>query len=168
MTRNKGLRQPTVPWTKEEDDFIKARYGKASARVIAADLPGRSRSAVVGRADRLGLVGIKMTYPPKKPRKPKPGKVVNLRKWNSQLPPQDKVKAPVEEVCLDLADLECKPVLVCECRDDQCSWPLDQNGYCCGLPRMASMARSGRRIAPPYCASHYHASITPLKARRTP
>lgn len=43
-------------WTKDEDDFLKANYGKLSAAQCAAELnTGRSRGMVIGRASRLNL-----------------------------------------------------------------------------------------------------------------
>lgn len=41
-------------WTKEQDDFLKEQYRAISAAVIAERL-GKTRNAVIGRANRLGL-----------------------------------------------------------------------------------------------------------------
>jgi GcrA cell cycle regulator len=43
------------PWTEEEDKYIKENYKELSASQMSTKLPGRSRSAVIGRLHRLGL-----------------------------------------------------------------------------------------------------------------
>ena len=56
-------------WTEREDEII--RDGRAAGlplREIAARLPGRTKSAVAGRAHRLGLPGAETRDPPPKPR----------------------------------------------------------------------------------------------------
>lgn len=42
-------------WTTEEDEYIRANYKELTAMQMCTKLPGRSRSAVIGRLHRLGL-----------------------------------------------------------------------------------------------------------------
>ena len=54
-------------WTDEEIAYLKANYGKMSAREIAAMLPGRTAHAVRGKADNLGIV-VKKPKPVARPK----------------------------------------------------------------------------------------------------
>jgi hypothetical protein len=46
--------QPLTKWTPERDDYIRQNYRTIPTRKIGADL-GVSKSAVIGRANRIGL-----------------------------------------------------------------------------------------------------------------
>jgi hypothetical protein len=51
MTVQKGV---STSWTDEETEFIRKNYRSASAKYLADSL-GRTRNAVIGRANRIGL-----------------------------------------------------------------------------------------------------------------
>jgi hypothetical protein len=45
-------------WTDVEIEVLKANYATKSSAIMKELLPGRSRFAIIGKADRLGLPGI--------------------------------------------------------------------------------------------------------------
>ncbi len=145
-------------WTADEDDFLKANYGKLSASECARQLPyrNRNRSMVIGRASRLGLTsqiigggwaGGKLRQrgdPKTKVRKPY---VSNGRKSvEYEEPAMPLLEGDQKLHSRQWADLE----------DGMCKWPLyyEQNVqmYCA-----ARTARAPGRWAI-YCDCHAEAS----------
>jgi len=45
---------PGAYWSDAEDDIIRTMWGTSTTAAIAAKLPGRTRNAIIGRADRIG------------------------------------------------------------------------------------------------------------------
>jgi GcrA cell cycle regulator len=146
-------RSPGDGWTDENVATLREWWGKGkSAAEIVKLLPGLSRSAVIGKAHRLGLTnphGPRMCrpatgrkpYQPRPPREPRPPKVVALK---------PKSKTPVRPLVDEDASHR-KPWLECvtsisgrlgECKaivGDPDAWPI----VGCGAPAHG-----------PFCAHH--------------
>lgn len=158
-----------IVWTGGMDQTIRDNVGKVSYSEIAKLLPGLSRSAVIGRASRLGLAGTnEKPVISKGTRANAPRKRIVVVRAPSQRGERETFKQVLlrEPAFMPLADLVCEPVSMLDRQDGQCSWPIDGGMYC-GLKVLAAHAdeRTGRRIKPVYCPSHHHHSITPGKYR---
>lgn len=163
-----------LDWDPECVEYVRRNYGKLSAQQIAVTMPGTrrfSRNAVVGKAMRLGLtsdlIGGKWGSKVRSRGEPQPAPKPRVARKTIARARPDGAGVTYQQITLiepviDLPDLVCEPVSVSERADYQCSWPLD-GGLCCGLPKLKPYVSNGRRVAPSYCASHYHASISPNK-----
>lgn len=73
------------PWTNDEDEYLRANYRLMTGSQIAAVL-NRTRSAVIGRAGRLGLCKPQASGPPKTKvksrRQPRPRRFVSPKSRN--------------------------------------------------------------------------------------
>lgn len=71
---------PSATWTDEERERIRDLWmnGGKSAREIAAEFPGKTRNAIIGVVNRLGLSGQRKPRPKAEP-KPKPEPRVRVR-----------------------------------------------------------------------------------------
>ncbi len=68
MTKAKSVEQLIKrPWTRDEDEVLRSRYAEIDD--VAAIVPGRTKHAIVGRANVLGLH--------RPPSRPHPGKIVS-------------------------------------------------------------------------------------------
>lgn len=159
-------------WSKDEDTFIRANYGRLTAHECALRLPGRTRGMVIGRASRLGqksdLIGGRSIGIPRPRGDPKPPRKVlqvqpqrhshTVRKItlaktsvNERMGGQGLFKQVtlVDDIPLDLPNLWCEPVSLVDLERHHCRWPMDGGKYC-GLPKDDNSS---------YCASHHHASV---------
>jgi hypothetical protein len=154
-------------WSDQDTEYLKQHWSNASAKTIAITLH-RTRSAVIGKAHRLGLEKKRVknyanniptkTHKPKAPRgrPPKPRNGMSVRTFEAT----EMTALPDEPIgsCLNISILELTKYT--------CHYPTesDKRGVAtayCGLP-VASRA---------FCASHarlcYTANILPLrKAKR--
>lgn len=157
-------------WSEDEDNFIRANYGRLSALGCASQLPGRTRNAVIGRAKRLGMCADSGRPPRvvvhrvqrvddrpasvKRVVNPLGGKTVT-RSAGLGLTKQVELTG---EPTLDLPNLWCEPVSIIDRKSDQCCWPLDGNpALFCGLPRFETPPYGETQ----YCRAHYFVSVKP-------
>jgi GcrA cell cycle regulator len=158
-------------WTEEQDTLLRKLWcvEGLSATKIEPRMPGRTRNAIIGRVQRLGIGGkgraestraqqhIKPPKPvgPRRPSVPR-GMIRfgNVSITKSVIPDQAKPvspKSPAPE------RITAEPVTLADRRPDQCGWPVNDGGpflYCgayakgryCDHHAALGMAR-GRAIA---------------------
>lgn len=157
--------RPSSVWSKGATDvFLQAHYGKdLSAADIGREL-GITRSAVIGRAHRLGL-----TAPSRKdrrvlgPRTDEAERAVKryrlVRRKNN---PEPKVTAEVEEVKAVPAAprIESKPVSIIDHQDWQCRAVIGQVSTGIALYCGAEAIEGSS-----YCAGHRRIYFTPVQRR---
>jgi len=158
-SRGKGF-----DWTPEEDATLSRLWvdeRKSAGEIMLSAFPGHSRSAIIGRVTRLGLVRvlscddikIREPRPPRAERRPsRPRTIVRfgslgLQSQNPKVKPPSLPKpAPVPVKC------ESEPVTLSERRPDQCGWPVND-----GAPYLfCGAGKSGHKR---YCAHHAGASV---------
>jgi hypothetical protein len=152
----RGLQQKTQEgWTAERVDFLKAEWAKgSSAAEIAAQLPGFSRHAIIGKVTRLGLSHGSAPRTPRKARAsgeraPKPAKIgvpYHLRRFET-------IKAGTDPGYVASDEPNHTPgIQFFELTNSTCRWPFGVPGavdFCfCG--------RDGANLieARPYCCEH--------------
>lgn len=137
-------------WTPAQDKDLKRLYAEGySCSLIAAQIPGKTRNAVIGRVHRLGLSlrGIGKTPPVARPRITNP---IGTRKI-SRKPPV--VRPPLEEIKLRCAAVEPMHRNLMDMRRGQCRWPFGSGPYLfCGHPIAHGSS---------YCEAHFLLSIGP-------
>ena len=133
-------------WSEAETDRLKALAAQGySAGQISQCLPGRSRNAVLGRLDRLGVplltavghhVGRRVQRRPRIPAAPKP------------VPEPPPAPTPPQMVKLD------------QLSRSTCRWPI-------GDPLEESFAFCGNPVKTPhpYCPDHCHIAFAPQRPR---
>jgi hypothetical protein len=70
------MRKTTNEWTDQENEKLRRDYPTRPAADIAAELPGRTRKAVIGQANRLKIRALPRGYVPRPARK-----IRKRRKW---------------------------------------------------------------------------------------
>lgn len=124
-------------WTQKQDEVLISLYGKVSSREVS-EKTGRSRNAVIGRAQRLGL-----KFPKKEPKpkpQPKPRKIRVVK--SKPIPkPQRKVEVTMTEKTQN-------PIHLIDLKDNQCRQVIGdpRNGMFCGC-----VVRNGSS----YCNNHH-------------
>jgi GcrA cell cycle regulator len=137
-----------TPWTDDRVNWLKELWNTGMRASQIGRLIGVSRNAIIGKANRLGLVG-----------KPKPaGQTTNdkvhkaraLRHWT---PPPVAVAEPVE-----ITDAPFLDVSLYEIKHNECHFPHgDQSPYFfCGQPVQAGS---------PYCPFHHRLACHPAPSR---
>lgn len=160
-------------WTEAEDTFLKANYGKLSASQCATGLnTNRTRSMIIGRADRLGLVSNLQSSgrPRSSKRRPEPsiaagrkGPVSSSKialattSVNERMGGAGQFKEVViREVMIDVPGYQCQVVPDIIALDAvQCRWPLDAGGFC-GNDKYRSLNHKDTS----YCLTHMKSSIS--------
>jgi GcrA cell cycle regulator len=137
--------KPLQYWTSEEDEHLRAHW-RADPAASIAKLLGRTRSAVIARAHRLGLpavgpVKVKKT----KLEKPKPRKVIDKP-----------VVKPVEPAEPPKPTVPTEPVNIFDLRPFDCRWPI-------GDPQRPDFGFCGAPANRPYgyCAIHRASAKVP-------
>jgi hypothetical protein len=145
-------------WTPEEDAYLAQHYNSCKAMDIASHL-GRTKNAVIGRAQRLKL-GTPMPFiraerikklraifaaHKDKPVAPRKSRVAVFRKDGVKLAPTpliEDVTTPLNGVGVKIWDLEA----------DHCRWVMGDPADLtyCGHPKMADSC---------YCPTHYRKSV---------
>jgi len=159
-----------VDWNEANIAKLKSLWQKGlSCSQIAAEIPGSTRSAIIGKVHRLKLPPRRDSYSPStsrpaavpRPAKPKPSPLPRRNQTNSVieriaiaaaepgLPDRLKGEAPTGEG-IQLRQLS----------DLNCHWPK-------GDPRNPDFEFCGARAVPgfPYCAHHYRIAYEPPKLR---
>jgi hypothetical protein len=152
------------PFTEEEDVVIRQNYDKVSARKLA-ELLGRTKNSVIGRAHRLGLgrsrdetkivhtvlrirkikaqtphnpVGKRKSILPVRPAKPS----ITTGKKNIIVPESQRIATPLNGVGVHIVDL--KP--------NHCRWVL-------GEPSALTYCGSNKIEGSAYCGGHHYESV---------
>lgn len=147
-----------VVWTVALEDLIRQMWNveKKSAAQIAAEIPGATRNAIVGKLNR--IQGIERRTASGKNRKPQ-GKPRghhtptprNLKPISERLYRGTKTVPKVEDFDIGFPPLHNKPMR--ELDDGQCRWPTymdkELGQMCCAGPVLGRAS---------YCASHSRAS----------
>lgn len=141
-------------WTDIEIDKIRDLAGKGfSAAQVAADLPGRSRNAVIGKSDRIGVHFNSQPARSYVPRGQHPAKVAKVQPKVVKAQPQSfEPKISVSErqrtdTIMLLFKTEGKKLLL-DCNSKECKFPLG------GEPRRP-LACGDPIFAGSYCGPHW-------------
>lgn len=148
----------TVNWDDDRNiDLLKEKWAEGlSCAQIAKEIPGATRSAIIGKVHRLGLAGRANPSRPTTTRKPvEPRRPAAPRPPPApKPPPPDTVEkaAPVEELA--------GTATVFELASHMCKWPI-------GEPGDDSFRYCGRRRGEgPYCEHHTRLAYKPVPADR--
>lgn len=140
-----------MEWTKEAIDILIAHRDAGLTSGQIATLLGISRNAVMGKLNRLGLVGGDPSKPKKKNKpikSPEPVIIVEVE------PEPEVIEAPVESI------LDGSPRTILTIRNGECKWPLgasmDRPRFFCGEPCLGRV----------YCEHHSKISFQPPKPRQ--
>jgi GcrA cell cycle regulator len=160
-------------WTDERVDSLKKLWGEGlSASLIAAELGGVSRNAVIGKVHRLGLSGRSRNQSSRSQRKRVHKTGVNTRRIQvrrrssmellaaAATPPpipEFEPAAPVVEVVV----LSAKSCTMLELTREKCRWPISEPGasdfcFCGNTPA----------VGLPYCVGHARIAYKTLPRRR--
>lgn len=148
---------PTIDWSDERVEVLRAWWaeGKSSGQ-IATELK-LTRGAVIGKLNRLGLIGMKR---PQKQRPPRPDRPTPRKKREETL------KMAEPEAPDSTAEVEFLPFVppqpvksedktIVDLGSRDCRWPLgapmDPPLYFCGEPTL---------LGKPYCGRHCAAAFT--------
>lgn len=164
-------------WTDERVELLKKLWSEGlSASVIATELGGVTRNAVIGKVHRLGLSGRTKAPVPQAQRRAKPTRAPShpLRSTASAvrgntalaidlMPAADAepevvaAPRPAQEVVIPLSER----VTIMELREQMCRWPL-------GDPGREDFRFCGGRSVPgaPYCSHHAAIAYQPVLDRR--
>ena len=155
-----GQSSKNIPWPDEKTaDLIKMRADDMSAAQIANEL-GYSRSAVLGKINRLGLSSPRPPAKPKPPRAPRRQFSVSYTGQSTPLPPT----AP--EAFIASADFDAAiPVqqrrTLMQLTDKTCRYPVGEPGsaefFFCG---------GDTQDNPPYCSFHSNICFSGFPAHR--
>lgn len=164
-----GINQFTTtnPWTEALVDRLLELWPTGmSAREIAIELGIVSRSAVLGKAQRLGLSrkdskASRSQMSKLKRRKPKPW--INKQAFgliNTHTPPRLETAAYVEPVA-DAAIPMAQRKTIATLEDGDCRWPV-------GDPQNPDFHFCGAEKVPgkPYCPTHLARAFQPIPVRR--
>lgn len=123
-------------WTQKQDAILISLYGKVSSHEVSEKI-GRSRNAIIGRAQRLGL-----KFPKKEP-KPKPEPKPRVKRIVKQKP----VKKRKVEVTM--TEKPSMPIHLIDLKDNQCRQVIGdpKNGMFCG-----KVVKNGSS----YCNHHHN------------
>ncbi len=157
----------TRDWTEEQCLTLERMWNEGySASMSARQMPGRTRNAVIGKVDRLGLRARANKYhttiyrntPRRKPRivcEPKPRKERKTQYQNAKRIAQEAIWLPLENS---------QPVTTLLARTrKQCAWPLD-------LPHdIGGHLVCGDPVHPDrvYCTTHCRIAYLPPKQKHS-
>lgn len=137
-------------WTKQEEAKVRSMWADGySASLIAAELPGKTRSAVMGKVHRWNLTGRRVTHrkptltgPARKHMLPRPPRPVVARKVAAPRP--KRVAPPRKEMAWEPLP-GVTPIEFLALTPTTCRWPLGESPFLyCG-------AHAGHG---PYCPAH--------------
>lgn len=110
-------------WTDIEIDKIRDLAGKGfSAAQVAADLPGRSRNAVIGKSHRIGVHFNSQPVRNYVPRGPRPVKVAKVQPQSFE-PKISVSERQRTDTIMMLFKTEGKKLLL-DCNSKECKFPL--------------------------------------------
>ena len=181
-----------MSWTDERVDVLKKMWGEGqSASVIAKELGGVTRNAVIGKVHRLGLsnrvtsttakpaakdkakAGIKAkpavpAAPPKPISAPEtvritPPAVRKIIPAGQPLPPQPSANEISPEALAKVSEVEktAKRISLMELTEKTCKWPV-------GDPATDDFWFCGLAVktGKPYCEAHVGVAFQPMSSRR--
>lgn len=126
----------TTDWTQDDITFLRKNIGKMTYREIGVAL-GRTKSAIIGKADRLGLRGEAVRIAANK-RRARPERRVKQRKGNAPIFKKPKKARAALVVATEYT-----------LGRHQCSWPIgdpkEAGFHFCGQP-----AVHGKSYCPPH------------------
>jgi GcrA cell cycle regulator len=145
-------------------ELLKQLWGDGlSASQIANQIGGVTRSAIIGKANRLGLSGrvVPLSFAKRQHNKPKPRRpnyqIGNPGLRRLYLVPSAPV--PFQELDIPLAERKTVPTL----EDKDCRWPIGDpqhpDFHFCGRPKITGL---------PYCDHHSRVAFQPPQAYRRP
>ena len=158
-----------MSWTDERVATLKKLWADGlSASLIAAELGGVTRNAVIGKVHRLGLSGRAKTNGggPKRTKK----RVARSTNYNTKTRTQNRVPATTRDnsvaavarrPVIDLVAPESKKLSLVELTEKTCKWPH-------GDPATDDFHFCGHSIKDdgPYCAYHSEMAFQPTADRR--
>ena len=152
-----GQKTPSIKWTQEQDDYVKEQYRSISASAIGLRL-GKSKSAVIGRAYRLGLgrpysevFGELATHSPYR-YKPRKSASTDHKRGSEHF--YRGVKAmPFIEASDAVAPLNGVGVKIWDLRDGHCRWVI-------GDPKDLTFCGHDKHGKSSYCNTHFATSKT--------
>src|SRR4051812_39810725 len=165
-----------MSWTDERVELLKKLWADGlSASVIATELGGVTRNAVIGKVHRLGLSGRAKAPAPQPPRRAKPTRApshplrtapsvhgnaalaVEIVPVAEPKPEAEATPRPTQDVVIALSER----VTIMELREQMCRWPL-------GDPGREDFRFCGGRSSPggPYCLHHSALAYQPVLDRR--
>lgn len=125
---------------------------------------GHSRSAVIGKADRLGLINDKRAGRPRmsRPVKSEPHVALAATSQNERMGGMGSFKQVlVREALIDVPGYQCRTVPdIVALEPHQCRWPLDAGGFC-GNDKYRGVHHNETS----YCLTHLRMSINPRTYR---
>lgn len=155
-----GQKTPSIKWTQEQDEYVKEQYRSISASAIGLRL-GKSRSAVIGRAYRLGLgkpysevFGELATHSPYR-YKPRKSASTDHKRGSEHF--YRGVKAmPFIEASDAVAPLNGVGVKIWDLGPKHCRWVV-------GEPKDLTFCGHPNHKGSSYCTTHFTTSKTPAK-----
>ena len=179
-----------MSWTDERVEILKKMWGEGqSASVIAKELGGVTRNAVIGKVHRLGLsnragAGAKTAAPKEKPKAapkaktaapaPEPAKakpvdvprapaIRKIIPAGQPLPPQPSANEISPEALAKVSEVEktSKKISLMELTERTCKWPV-------GDPATDDFWFCGLAVksGKPYCEAHVGVAFQPMSSRR--
>jgi GcrA cell cycle regulator len=139
-------------WTDDQLETLKTLWaGGCTAREIAAEVGAVSRSAVLGKVLRLGLMGQGRPRRPPAARKPRASRTI--ARTAAVAPPV--APARIDDASIPFAQRKS----LFELSDATCRWPVGDPAtelfFCGGEPATGS----------PYCLWHSHVAVEPATRR---
>ncbi len=178
-----------MSWTDERVEVLKKMWGEGqSASVIAKELGGVTRNAVIGKVHRLGLsnrvtsttakpaakvkakveVKAKSAAPPQAAAAPEnvritPPAVRKIIPAGQPLPPQPSANEISPEALAKVSEVEksAKRISLMELTEKTCKWPV-------GDPATDDFwfCGLGVKTGKPYCEAHVGVAFQPMSSRR--
>ena len=154
-----------MSWTDERVEVLKKMWGEGqSASVIAKELGGVTRNAVIGKVHRLGLSN-RVTSTTAKPETMRvtPPAVRKIIPAGQPLPPQPSANEISPEALAKVSEVEktAKKISLMELTEKTCKWPVGDPAtddfWFCGLA-----VKAGK----PYCEAHVGVAFQPMSSRR--
>lgn len=162
-----------MDWTSETINTLIAHRDAGLTSGEIARIMGITRNAVMGKLNRLGLVGTAPKYDaskPRKPRKPRPPKpkpeaVVVVAEPEVILPPEpveiEAVEPEPVAAPIDMQVMNAHPRTILSIRNGECKWPLgptmSKPEFFCGEPCQGV-----------YCKEHSKKGFQPARPRQYP
>ena len=147
--------QPT-DWTEARIKILRALWADGWTGAQIGKKFGKSRSAILGKIHRLGL--MRKTRPPPPPQPPKPATVAPVRRNTQAITLAPRIvprPRPAVSTAPPLVGMRMRPLL--ELEPGWCRWPDDN-----GDPRTQGLAMlfcgADRQGTGPYCPHHDHRS----------